>query len=79
MQNIYFCLMQIMLQIYAKKIARVHKAQKLMHDDVPSLIPAFFDLLAAGRDYVAGYQLHPRGAVFRLDHVWLTAKAPTRK
>lgn len=54
------------------------KAQQLMHDDVPSVIPTFFDLLAAGRDYVAGYHLHPRGAVFRLDHVWLTGKAPVR-
>lgn len=63
----------------AKRTELHGKAQKLMHDQVPSLIPAFFDLLAAGRDYVAGYQLHPRGAVFRLDHVWLTAKAPTRK
>ncbi len=49
-----------------------------MHDEVPSLIPTFFDLLAASRDYVGGYHLHPRGAVFRLDHTWLTDKAPKR-
>jgi len=54
------------------------KAQQLMHDEVPSLIPTFFDLLAASREHVAGYHLHPRGAVFRLDHVWLTANAPKR-
>ncbi len=54
------------------------RAQALMHEQVPSVIPTFFDLLAASRDYVGGYQLHPRGAVFRLDHVWLTANAPVR-
>jgi len=54
------------------------EAQVLMRDQVPSVIPAFFDLLAARRDYVAGYRLHPRGAVFRLDHVWLGAGAPKR-
>src|SRR5262249_15275029 len=53
-------------------------AQKLMHEEPPSIIPAFFDLLAAQRDYVQGYVLHPRGAVFRLDHVWLAANAPKR-
>ncbi|MFP8966106.1 ABC transporter substrate-binding protein [Pokkaliibacter sp. CJK22405] len=53
-------------------------AQELMHKEVPSIIPAFFDVLSAQRDYVGGYQLHPRGAVFRLDEVWLTEKAPKR-
>lgn len=55
------------------------KAQSLMHDGVPSVIPAFFDLLSAARDYVHGYSLHPRGAMFRLDHVWFTAQAPSRR
>jgi peptide/nickel transport system substrate-binding protein len=54
------------------------KAQNLMHDQVPSIIPVFFDLLTAQRDYVEGYQLHPRGAVFRLDYVSLGAGAPRR-
>lgn len=54
------------------------KAQQLMYDQVPSMIPTFFDLLAASRDYVGGYQLNPRGAVFRLDYVWLTENAPGR-
>ena len=49
-----------------------------MHDEVPSIIPVYFDLLAAQRDYVQGYQLHPRGAVFRLDSVSLAATAPKR-
>ncbi len=58
-------------QLYAE-------AQKLMHEQVPSMIPVFFDLLAAQRDYVQGYQLHPRGAVFRLDYAWLGDGAPKR-
>lgn len=53
-------------------------AQKLMNAEVPSIIPAFFDLLAAQRDWVQGYALHPRGAVFRLDHTSLGANAPKR-
>ncbi|WP_230492749.1 ABC transporter substrate-binding protein [Martelella alba] len=62
----------------AKRSALYAKAQQLMYDEVPSVIPTFFDLLGAARDYVAGYSLNPRGAVFRLDHVWLTDKAPKR-
>ena len=62
----------------AKRRAFYAEAQKMMQSEVPSIIPIFFDLLAAQRDWVQGYQLHPRGAVFRLDHVSLTAKAPKR-
>lgn len=54
------------------------QAQKLMNAEVPSIIPTFFDLLSAQRDWVQGYELHPRGAVFRLDHVSLGANAPRR-
>ncbi len=54
------------------------KAQDLMYEQVPSIIPVFFDLLAARRNYVLGYALHPRGAVFRLDYVWLGDDAPKR-
>lgn len=54
------------------------RAQALMHDEVPSVIPAFFDLLAARRSYVQGHALHPRGAVFRLDAVSLSPAAPPR-
>ncbi|MCG8157934.1 ABC transporter substrate-binding protein [Brenneria goodwinii] len=63
----------------AQRGAFYARAQELMNEQVPSLIPTFFDLLSASRDYVAGYQLNPRGAVFRLDHVWLTANAPARR
>ena len=52
------------------------RAQALMHEQVPSVIPVFFDLLAARRSYVQGYTLHPRGAVFRLDLVSLGMAAP---
>ncbi len=54
------------------------QAQMLMNQEVPSVIPVFFDLLAARRSYVEGYALHPRGAVFLLDQLWLGAKAPRR-
>lgn len=62
----------------AKRRALYAEAQKLMHEEVPSIIPAFFDLLGARRSYVEGYTLHPRGAVFRLDQVSLGAGAPKR-
>ena len=55
------------------------QAQKLMYEEVPSIIPVFFDLLAAQRDYVEGYRLHPRGAVFRLDYVWLRRRCATER
>ncbi|WP_200822086.1 ABC transporter substrate-binding protein [Caballeronia arvi] len=47
------------------------KAQQMMEDDVPSIIPVFFDILRAKRPNVHGYKIHPRGLVFRLDYVWL--------
>ncbi|MBS9719592.1 ABC transporter substrate-binding protein [Tianweitania sp. BSSL-BM11] len=55
------------------------QAQQLMHDEVPSLIPAFFDVLGAKRSWVQDYQIHPRASVFRLDYAWLNTEAPTRK
>lgn len=62
----------------AKRNALYAKAQELMNTEVPSVISAFFDLLAAQRAYVEGYTLHPRGSVFRLDMVSLGAGAPKR-
>jgi peptide/nickel transport system substrate-binding protein len=55
------------------------KAQDLIAAEVPSVIPVFFDMLAAKRDWVLNYTPHPRGSVFRLDKVSLTDKAPERK
>jgi peptide/nickel transport system substrate-binding protein len=62
----------------AKRNALYAKAQELMNTEVPSVISAFFDLLAAQRAYVEGYTLHPRGSVFRLDMVSLGTGAPKR-
>lgn len=62
----------------AKRKQLYADAQKLMNEYVPSIIPAFFDVLAAKREWVEGYQVHPRASVFRLDYVSLTDKAPKR-
>ena len=61
-----------------KRRALYAEAQKLMHADVLSIIPVFLDLFGARREWVKGYELHPRGAVFRLDFVSLDAGAPKR-
>ena len=62
----------------SKRTALYAKAQEMMNTEVPTVISAFFDLLAAQRSYVEGYTLHPRGSVFRLDMVSLGAGAPKR-
>jgi peptide/nickel transport system substrate-binding protein len=62
----------------AKRTDLYTKAQALMNEEVPSIIPAFFDVLGAKREWVENYQVHPRASVFRLDHVSLSAKAPKR-
>jgi peptide/nickel transport system substrate-binding protein len=62
----------------AKRRELYGQAQEIMNREVPSVIPVFFDLLSAERPYVQGYTLHPRGAVFRLDFVWLGEGAPHR-
>lgn len=54
------------------------KAQEIMNEDVPSIIPSFFDVLSAKRSWVAGYEAHPRASVYRLDYASLTDKAPKR-
>ncbi len=61
-----------------KRRAYYDHAQVLQRNQVPSVIPVFFDLLAAERQWVEGYRLNPRGAVFRLDFVSLGAGAPKR-
>lgn len=61
-----------------KRRALYAEAQKLMNAEVPSIIPVFFDLLAAQREWVQGYQLHPRGSVYRFDYISLGANAPKR-
>lgn len=54
------------------------QAQTLMAQEVPTVIPVFFDLLGGRRDYVENFVLNPRGAVFDLDRAWLSAAAPKR-
>jgi peptide/nickel transport system substrate-binding protein len=54
------------------------QAQQMMYEQVPTVIPTFFDLLSAKRSYVQGYALNPRGLVFALDRAWMTADAPKR-
>lgn len=55
------------------------RAQALMSEQVPSVIPVFYDLLGAKHAYVQGYQLNPRGVVYQLDSVWLDSQAPKRR
>lgn len=54
------------------------EAQAMMREEVPALVPCFFDLLAARRDYVEGFELHPRGATFSIETVRLGDGAPRR-
>lgn len=61
-----------------KRAALYAQAQEMMYDQVPTVIPTFFDLLSARRSYVQGYALNPRGLVFALDRVWFTSDAPKR-
>ncbi|WSH68357.1 ABC transporter substrate-binding protein (plasmid) [Rhizobium ruizarguesonis] len=61
-----------------KRTALYTKAQEIMNDEVPSIIPSFFDVLAAKRSWVEGFEAHPRASVFRLDYASLTDKAPKR-
>lgn len=62
----------------AKRADLYGKAQALMRDDVPALVPVFFDLLGAKTTYVENYEQHPRGANYALHKVSLSADAPTR-
>lgn len=62
----------------AKRTELYTKAQEIMNEDVPSLIPSFFDVLAAKRNWIEGFEAHPRASVFRLDHASFTDKAPKR-
>ncbi|MNL68633.1 hypothetical protein D3C87_1933850 [compost metagenome] len=49
-----------------------------MNEEVPSIIPSFFDVLAAKRSWVEGFEAHPRASVYRLDYASLSDKAPKR-
>ncbi|MBB4350197.1 ABC transporter substrate-binding protein [Aliirhizobium cellulosilyticum] len=62
----------------AKRTELYTKAQEIMNEDVPSIIPSFFDVLAAKRSWVEGFEAHPRASVYRLDYASLSDKAPKR-
>ncbi len=62
----------------AKRTELYTKAQEIMNEEVPSIIPSFFDVLAAKRSWVEGFEAHPRASVYRLDYASLTDKAPKR-
>ena len=62
----------------SKRTELYTKAQEIMNEEVPSIIPSFFDVLAAKRSWVEGFEAHPRASVFRLDYASLTDKAPKR-
>lgn len=55
------------------KRARLYaEAQSYMSDQTPSIIPLFFDVLAAHVDTLHGFRAHPGGISFRLEDVWLS-------
>lgn len=62
----------------AKRGELYGEAQAMMRDEVPTLVPVFFDLLGAKAAYVENYEQHPRGANYALQAVSLSADAPTR-
>ena len=61
-----------------RRTALYAQAQTLLHDQVPSLVPVFFDRLAARRSWVQTQPLHPHPTVFRLDQAWLSPDAQRR-
>lgn len=63
----------------ARRTELYAEAQRLMREDVPAIVPCFFDLLGAKDEYVEGYVQHPRGANYALHTVSLSDSAPTRR
>lgn len=62
----------------ARRTELYGQAQAMMREEVPALVPVFFDLLGAKASYVENYVQHPRGANYALHRVSLSADAPTR-
>ncbi|MGQ9583978.1 MAG: ABC transporter substrate-binding protein [Anaerolineae bacterium] len=62
----------------AKRADLYAKAQMMLHEEVPNVVPFHMNLLGGRRDYVKDFELHPRGAVYWMDNVWLTEDAPKR-
>lgn len=53
-----------------KQRAIFASCQELMHEEVPSCIPLFLDLLSAHRNNVQGYDRHPRNTFSFFENVW---------
>ena len=47
------------------------KCQEMCYEEVPMLVPMFLDLLAAHGKQVHNFTLHPRGAYWFLENVWM--------
>jgi peptide/nickel transport system substrate-binding protein len=57
----------------AKRREIYAKAQHLMAQDKPSLIPFFQDVLTANRDRVKGWTVSPLQKTYFIERVWLGA------
>ena len=47
------------------------RCQEMCYEQVPMVVPMFLDLLAAHRQKVRNFTLHPRGAYWFLEDVWM--------
>ena len=55
-----------------KQRAAFADCQEMLHDEVPSCIPFFLDLVSAHRNTVNGFVRTPRNTFFTLENVWLS-------
>ncbi len=55
-----------------KQRAAFADCQEMLHDEVPSCIPFFLDLVSAHRNTVNGFVRNPRNTFFTLENVWLS-------
>ena len=55
----------------AKQAEIYGKCQEMCHEQVPMVVPMFLDLLAAHGKHVNNFLLHPRGAYWFMENVWL--------
>lgn len=52
--------------------ARIYgKCQEMCYEQVPMIVPMFLDLLAAHGKHVHDFLLHPRGAYWFLENLWM--------
>jgi peptide/nickel transport system substrate-binding protein len=55
----------------AKQADLYGKCQEMCYEQVPMAVPIFMDLLAAHGKYVQNFLLHPRGAYWFMENVWM--------